>query len=176
MDLLRALPSGLNPQRGQSMVEVALIVPALLLLMMILFDFGRVIWAQQVLDQDAREATRVGSLSVGNLTTDPMWVDRYSKVRQAAKASSVGVNIPDSAIKGAAGDCRPDPLVTTDLPNDTFSPGFCFYPEGFLSAAIDPGSIEVHITAQIPIITPLISNILGGSITLTGSSDTQIHS
>jgi len=162
---------------GQSLLEVALILPALLLLVMILFDFGRVIYAQQVLNQDAREATRIGSLSVGDLTSDALWLARYDAIRAAAKKSSVGVTFTDSAIKGAPGDCQDvDPLVTTDSPNDPTTPGFCFYPDGFLSAAIDPGSIEVHITAEIPIITPLISNILGGSMTLTGSSDAQIHS
>jgi len=152
-------------------------LPVFLLLVMILFDFGRVIYAQQVLNQDAREATRIGSLSVGDLTNDTMWLARYNAIRAAAKKTSVGVTISDTNIKGAVGDCQdPDPLVTADAPNDPTTPGFCFYPEGFLSAAIDPGSIEVHISAQIPILTPLISNILGGSMTLTGSSDAQIHS
>jgi Flp pilus assembly protein TadG len=165
---------GRSAERGQSLLEVALIMPVFMLLLMILFDFGRVIYSQQVLDQDAREATRIGSLSVGDLTSDALWLARYAAIRAAAQRTSVGVAIPDTAISGETGDCQTG--LPSDVPNDPTTPGFCFYPDGYLSAAVDPGSIVVHVTAQIPIVTPLISNILGGSITLTGSSDAQIHS
>lgn len=160
--------------RGQSLVEVALVLPVFLMILMILFDFGRVVYAQQVLNQDAREATRIGSLSVGVLTDDSKWLARYDDIRAAAKKTSVGVDVDVRDIKGATGDCQQGNL--SDVPNDPTTPGFCFYPDGYLSAAIDPGAIEVHITAVIPILTPIISNILGGSITLTGSSEAQIHS
>ena len=173
---LCAPSAGRDGHRGQSLVEVALILPVFLFILMILFDFGRVVYSQQVLNQDAREATRIGSLSVGVLTDDARWLARYDAIRAAAKKTSVGVDVADIDIKGATGDCRTPLGPPTEVPNDPRTPGFCFYPDGYLSAAIDPGAIEVHITAVIPILTPIISNILGGSITLTGSSNAQIHS
>ena len=163
-----------DAHRGQSVVELALVLPVFLFVLMILFDFGRVIYVQQVLNQNAREGTRIGTLAVGALTNDAMWLDRYNKIRAAAKKTSVGVTISDTDIKGATGDCETG--LPNDVPNDPTTPGFCFYPGGYLSAAIDPGAIEVHVTAQIPILTPFISNVLGGSVTLTGSSGAQIHS
>src|SRR4026209_1270555 len=44
--------------RGQAMVEFALVIPVFLLLMVALFDFGRVIWVNDTLATAAREAVR----------------------------------------------------------------------------------------------------------------------
>ncbi len=162
--------SGRAGRRGQGLVEVALVLPVFLLILMILLDFGRVVFAQQVLNQDAREATRAGSLSVGQLKTPDDWVARYAAIRAAAKKMSVGVTLSDADIVGDVGAC-PIPL-----PPDPTTLGHCFYPDGFLSAAVDPGAVRVHITVQLPILTPIISHIFGGSVTLTGSSDAEIHS
>ena len=44
--------------RGQAMVEFALVFPVFILLMVGLFDFGRVIWVNDTLATAAREAAR----------------------------------------------------------------------------------------------------------------------
>ncbi len=44
--------------RGQAMVEFALVIPVFILLMVGLFDFGRVIWVNDTLSTAAREAAR----------------------------------------------------------------------------------------------------------------------
>jgi len=44
--------------RGQAMVEFALVIPVFILLMVSLFDFGRVIWVNDTLASAAREAVR----------------------------------------------------------------------------------------------------------------------
>ena len=44
--------------RGQAMVEFALVIPVFILLMVGLFDFGRVIWVNDTLATAAREAVR----------------------------------------------------------------------------------------------------------------------
>jgi hypothetical protein len=44
--------------RGQAMVEFALVIPVFILLMVGIFDFGRVIWVNDTLSTAAREATR----------------------------------------------------------------------------------------------------------------------
>jgi Flp pilus assembly protein TadG len=44
--------------RGQAMVEFALVIPVFILLMVGLFDFGRVIWVNDTLASAAREAAR----------------------------------------------------------------------------------------------------------------------
>jgi hypothetical protein len=49
---------GLQPRRGQALVEFALIVPMFLVLIFAVFDFGRVIWANDAVGNAAREAAR----------------------------------------------------------------------------------------------------------------------
>jgi Flp pilus assembly protein TadG len=51
--------SGHDSQRGQSLVETALIVPVLLLIFMGLFDFGRAIFAYNSVSEAARNGARV---------------------------------------------------------------------------------------------------------------------
>lgn len=49
-------------ERGQSMVETALLLPVLLLLLVGILDFGRVIYSYAHLHMAAQETVRVGSL------------------------------------------------------------------------------------------------------------------
>ena len=48
--------------RGQSVVEFALVLPLFVLLVLGLIDMGRFVYLNSTLSQDAREATRVGSV------------------------------------------------------------------------------------------------------------------
>lgn len=47
-------------QRGQNLVELAIVLPVLMLFVLAIFDFGRVIYASHVLTNCAREAARFG--------------------------------------------------------------------------------------------------------------------
>ena len=44
--------------RGQAMVEFALVIPVFILLMVGIFDLGRVVWVNDTLATAAREAAR----------------------------------------------------------------------------------------------------------------------
>lgn len=55
---LRPHPSG-DELRGQALVEFALVLPALILLLVGLFDAGRLVYAYNVVNNAAREAGRV---------------------------------------------------------------------------------------------------------------------
>lgn len=46
-------------QRGQSLVEFALVIPLVILMLLGLFDFGRAIYAYNTVSSAAREAARV---------------------------------------------------------------------------------------------------------------------
>jgi Flp pilus assembly protein TadG len=46
-------------ERGQSLVETAFVLPVLLLLLFGIFDFGRAVYAYNILANSAREATRL---------------------------------------------------------------------------------------------------------------------
>jgi Flp pilus assembly protein TadG len=55
--------------RGQAMVEFALVIPIFILLMVALFDFGRVIWVNDTLSTAAREAVRFAIVHGGSGST-----------------------------------------------------------------------------------------------------------
>jgi Flp pilus assembly protein TadG len=150
--------------RGQSTLEFALVLPIFALVLFGLLDFGRVVYAQNTINDDAREATRIGSVSAKALTTSGAWSTRYAAIRTRARALSAGVALSDSQIQGKSGACP--------VPADSVT-GTCFYPDG-----VDPasGTVYVTITVQVPIVTPFISNVLGGSITLQATSQTRVHS
>ena len=46
-------------QRGQSLVETAFVLPVLLLIMLAIFDFGRAVYAYNLVSNAAREAARL---------------------------------------------------------------------------------------------------------------------
>ncbi len=50
--------------RGQAMVEFALVIPIFLLMLFAVIDFGRYVYTANGLNEAAREAARVGSVSL----------------------------------------------------------------------------------------------------------------
>jgi PKD repeat protein len=129
-------------QRGQSMVELALVAPVLLLIVLIGIDFGRIYLGYINLQQMARLAA--------NFAADN------------AKAWDA---TPDAAIQAryqelVDNDAR---AINCDLPRDgsgnldVFDPVF---PNGFDLG--DP--VEVRLTCQFPVITPIIGMVVGGAV------------
>ena len=135
-------PGGGRHGNGQSIAEFAVVLPIFMLVLLILFDFGRVIYAQNAITENARAATRFASVSAPQ--TD-------SAIRQRARVMPPGVEYPDSAITGDGGS---------------------FYPTG----TVEGSRVVVHITIEVPLVTPIISNIVGGSFTLTVTSEDLVHS
>lgn len=58
----------INNEKGQSVVELAILLPILLLILMGIFEFGRVMNAQLIITQVSREGAR--SASVGGSDTE----------------------------------------------------------------------------------------------------------
>ena len=157
--------------RGQGLVEMALVLPLVLLLLMTLVDFGRVIFAQNAINQDAREAARVGAVpaTAASCGTDQTAVNyqqcQYDWIREAGKRVQPGVTFGDANIKGRPGavcPAAPDATIAYIEATDANGKTNCFYPTN--TSADDP--VEVHIKVTVPFITPIISNIVGGSITV----------
>lgn len=147
-------------------MEFALVLPVFVLVLMALLDFGRVIYAQNAINNDVREASRLGSVSAAPAPAEG-WTARYAALRTAARAMSPSVEMPDSSIAGKPGACP--------VPADSLT-GTCFYPTGVDPKSDPAGTIYVRITVQVPISTPIISQIVGGSITLNAISDTLVRS
>jgi len=55
--------------RGQSMVEFAVVLPIFIMLLVGIFDFGRVIWVNDTLSTAAREAARYAIVHGGSVST-----------------------------------------------------------------------------------------------------------
>jgi Flp pilus assembly protein TadG len=60
--------TGLRAMRGQALIEFAIVVTMFLLLVFAIFDFGRVIWANNSLANAAREAARYAIVHGGSKT------------------------------------------------------------------------------------------------------------
>jgi hypothetical protein len=71
------LPRG---SRGQGLVEFALVFPLFFVLLLAIFDFGRVVWARNSLENAVREAARYAIVHGGSeLTTCPMGPDALGR-------------------------------------------------------------------------------------------------
>jgi Flp pilus assembly protein TadG len=130
-----------DKSRGQSMVEFALVMPLFALLCMGLLDFGRVVFAQNTVTQAAREAARVATLEPGD------YAAKYTQIRNKAKSMGVGLGLTDADIVG---------LSCAD----------CFYAD----EAISGGRVVVIVSKKIDLLTPLLAQAVGGSFTVTSTS------
>ena len=174
--------------RGQTLVEFALVLPIFLLILMSLLDFGRIVYAQHTINQDAAEGARVGAVSADGLVTSAEFTARYAKIRAAAQLMAPAVPMNNlttvaASIKGAPGACA-GATGTPAMPNDG-STAACFYPNGVNNVGLTtPPKIVVSIAVKVDLITPIISFILparaatavcpaipAGSICLTATNE-----
>ena len=142
--LRRAGRAGHTPRQrsaGQSMAELALILPAFVLLVLGLLDFGRVVYAQHTFSQAAREAARVGVVEPSESAS------KYGAIRTAAVKSAPGTGLTSANVTG---------LGCSD----------CFYPDGSASG----GRVVVVVSRNIDLLTPIIAQLLGGSFNVEGRS------
>jgi Flp pilus assembly protein TadG len=157
----RLTPSGQHTprrNRGQALVEFALILPLFLLLVLALFDAGRVVYAQNAIAEAARNAVRVAVVSPG------LTQAKYDSIRNKALSGAIAVPIAASHVTGDAGG------ACLNGANDATAPGTCFYPDS--DTAVDAGQrVVVNISVSVPLITPIVSNVFGGLVNLTARSE-----
>lgn len=138
----------LKRQKGQSMVEFALVLPLVLFLALGIADFGRAFFTLATLSNAAREGARGGIVRQCSDTTGANTSSIQYKVVQAA--TGVTVN-PSSGV--------------------TIS-----YPDG--SAALGNRlrvAASISYTPLTPIIGNFTVMVLGGTITLTQSAEMLIE-
>jgi Flp pilus assembly protein TadG len=154
-----------NRGRGQALVEFAIIIPIFLLLLFGLLDFGRVVYAQQTIAQDAREGARAGLVAA---LDNPVTIASYQKIRDAALKMTPGVAITNANVTGATGPC-------TATVGDSISSGTCFFPDGVTCTdPANPPKVVVKISITVPLLTPIVSNVVGSSFTPTAQSVTYL--
>ncbi len=132
--------------RGQSMVEFALLIPALLLFMLIALDFGRVYLGYVNLQNLARIAA---NYAANDPTADFAAGSEYEQLvlRDAA-----------------ATNCDLDPTWTSDSP-----PTFTDVDGDGKNTGMGD-TVEVGLTCKFAILTPVISTILASQLDVSASS------
>jgi hypothetical protein len=81
-------------QRGQSLVETALVLPILLVILMGIFDFGRAIFAFNAVSNSAREAARVAIVN-----------QNATAVEDEGKRAAIGLDPDAIHVTFAIPDC-----------------------------------------------------------------------
>jgi Flp pilus assembly protein TadG len=90
-------------ERGQTLVEFAIVLPMFMVLLMGVLDFGRVVWTTNTLQAAAREAARFAIVHGGSATT----------------ACPVGpADLPTTVVPAASSSC-PYPSPSTQAIKDT---------------------------------------------------------
>jgi PKD repeat protein len=129
---------------GQSLAEFAIIVPVFLLLVLVATDFGRVYLGWINLQTMARTAANYAANNIDGW--EPPFPDiakqgRYQEIVDNDATFLVGCTLPAS------------------VPNPEF-------PSGYNTGDL----VHVSLTCQFGIITPIISQVIGGQIPVTASA------
>ena len=101
---------------GHSLVEYVLIIPAFLLMSVIVFDLGRVVYYSSSIHNAAREAARYGILKPGD----------EIGIRQKAIETAFGMGLQESDISIIQE--VPVDNASPELPQLTVNIGYDFYP------------------------------------------------
>lgn len=155
---------------GQAAVEFALIVPVFMLLLVGLLDVGRVVFAFNDASHASRDATRFASVS-------PLDCDSIFYVIQHQIQGSAAVTVAVT-YRSIPSPSNQNPSWTNVCP--AYNPATTYDNDpttGTMSNAVTPmvgGEIRIVVTNPVSLATPLISNLLGGTITVQGSSDMTV--
>ena len=136
-DALRA-ESRRNRESGQALLELALVVPVIVILALSIFQFAYVIESQMGLTNAVREAARRTAASTA---TTPTWanLEQFAQVQLCGDAAFPCTGgLLEENVQGYDGD-----LLTSDPPDIKF----CLYD----AAGIENVSIEVSVAYEHPL-------------------------
>jgi Flp pilus assembly protein TadG len=91
---VKRIRNTLGNEKGQNLVEFALVVPMLLLLVFGIAEFGRAWMTQNILTGAAREAVRVLAVPPGIITPG----DRADNVLNSAGITTANVSVDDPGV------------------------------------------------------------------------------
>jgi hypothetical protein len=147
-------------RRGQSVVEFALILPVLLVLTIVIADFGRLFGAMIATESAAREAADYGAFlgSPAWAASSAPWTSNGSEMRMRACAA-----LADQAgFSNGSGDCTNNPTVDWTLAgwNASARPAEC----GDRIGLVEPCVVHVRVSFDFQPIIPLprLIALLGG--------------
>lgn len=147
-------PSTRGRDRGQSLTELALILPVILLLTVIALDFGRVYLGYVNLQNMARIAANYAANNPLAWSIDPDEDIQARYARQVIEDATV-TNCSLPVVGGET--VVPDP-VFTDVNLDGTSTGL-------------GDTVTVGLTCDFTVLTPMVGNILGGTVAVSAESN-----
>jgi Flp pilus assembly protein TadG len=103
-------------ERGQALVETAIIMPVVLLIMVGIFEVGRAYQTFQVLTNAAREGARAAVVPGADATTVKEIVKKYMTDGQIGSVATATVSVNQAAAIEVNGTSIGATLVTVDYP------------------------------------------------------------
>jgi Flp pilus assembly protein TadG len=177
-------------ERGQGLVEMALVLPIFLLVLFGIFDVGRAVYVNSTLSQAAREGARLAAVQAG-------WVGRDTDDDPACNQTTPGArvcpatlgalkaNVVDAVnrmtvsvgpLSGVYFSCNEgtiaDPAPAGDWTEVSGGNGCDDGVGASLGATGELVSVRVEHTYQA--ITPIVGSLLG-TLTLSGSASMEIN-
>jgi Flp pilus assembly protein TadG len=147
-------------QKGQALVETALIIPLLLLLVMGLFDFGRAMYIKNTLNNAARAGARAAVVTPKYDATNPTGLEATTSAQLNSTCSFTNANstvlqlICNSIYNGIPKNEVAVDIVITDL-DPLVTPGLSH-----------GDNVNIKLTwGSFQFITPLgpLTNLIGGT-------------
>lgn len=137
---------------GQSVVEFALLVPVMLLLMLTAIDLGRLVY---------------GLITVTNAAKEGALVASQGGTYQAGQPCSDSNTVMCGVLTEADGG-----FVEVDRARVTLTPAVCDKNAMYPTTGTPP-MVTVSVDAPFRVLTPIIGDIVGRDLTLTGTADAQ---
>lgn len=105
---------GRRDQKGQSLVEFALVIPVMILLFMGMFDFGWILHRQIQLDNATRLGARRGAVGDTNASIISQ-MQAASTFPIATDEITIEVHNPDGTLLGDNNDRTPDNMIHVEV-------------------------------------------------------------
>jgi Flp pilus assembly protein TadG len=160
-------------ERGQSLVEFALVIPIVILLMIGLFDLGRIVFTNNSLSDGARHAAR-------NAATDPRAADYCADVEQAMRSAIRGQELTVATVEYQVtnADDTDDgaPYLLCQLNGSgtlVNGPGKAALPS-YLFTRPGHDRVTVSIEASLNLATPFVASATGSETFDLGAASTMV--
>lgn len=147
--------------RGQSLVEIALVLPVFLLLVLGLLDVGRLVFAYNTLSQAAREGARLASVQAGWIPPLPPGVTCTIPMPDLSPppATACPTNSADFATRVERAVNRMT-LVVGTLPSSQITISCATVGDNCATGHQTGSPVTVKVTYSFRMITPFIGQII----------------
>jgi hypothetical protein len=148
---------GRHCARGQTLVELALVLPALLLIVLVAIDFGRVFFGYVVLTNASRIGANYAAShptawgTPGNATFQDEYEALILQDMDTANCALVGGTPPDPTFADGADTAAPD--TSTDVGD----------------------RVDVGLSCTFTPLTPIVSAVVGSSVVLSANSEFAVR-